>query len=84
MLLNTISCNKNIAIHLFRWNPPEPAAKWAPKILNATSRAPACPQPPCSMPSGLCPLTVRFFHIYQKKTCYIYMKCDSSQKIAFI
>jgi hypothetical protein len=72
-----------IIINLFRWNPPAPVTKWAPKILNATSRAPACPQPPCSMPSGLCPLTVSFFR-YMKNTLCIYFQHYSSQKIVFI
>ncbi|CAF3588773.1 unnamed protein product [Rotaria sp. Silwood1] len=39
-----------------RWNLPVPIAKWSPKVLNATTRAPACPQPSCSgIPSILCP-----------------------------
>ncbi|CAF4280551.1 unnamed protein product, partial [Adineta steineri] len=39
-----------------RWNRPEPVSKWAPDVLNATTRAPACPQPPCGgIPSLLCP-----------------------------
>ncbi|CAF0874795.1 unnamed protein product [Adineta ricciae] len=39
-----------------RWNPPVPISAWAPDVLNATSRAPACPQPRCGgIPSILCP-----------------------------
>ncbi|CAF3202849.1 unnamed protein product [Rotaria socialis] len=39
-----------------RWNRPVPISKWSPKVLNATTRAPACPQPPCGgIPSILCP-----------------------------
>ncbi|CAF0855766.1 unnamed protein product [Rotaria sordida] len=39
-----------------RWNLPVPISKWTPKVLNATTRAPACPQPPCGgIPSILCP-----------------------------
>ncbi|CAF2497490.1 unnamed protein product [Rotaria sp. Silwood2] len=39
-----------------RWNRPAPISKWTPKVLNATTRAPACPQPPCGgIPSFLCP-----------------------------
>ena len=46
-------------MEIFRWNRPEPVSKWAPRVLNATTRAPACPQPPCGgIPSILCPTTV--------------------------
>ncbi|CAF1482893.1 unnamed protein product [Adineta steineri] len=39
-----------------RWNRPVPVSKWALNVLNATTRAPACPQPPCGgIPSLLCP-----------------------------
>ena len=41
-----------------RWKQPVPIDKWAPKILNGTQAAPACPQPPCSLPSILCPKIV--------------------------
>ncbi|UJR32516.1 hypothetical protein I4U23_019978 [Adineta vaga] len=41
-----------------RWNRPVPVSSWAPNVLNATTRAPACPQPPCGgIPSLLCPTT---------------------------
>ncbi|CAF3607934.1 unnamed protein product [Rotaria sp. Silwood1] len=42
-------------INELRWNPPVPITKWSPKVINATSRAPACPQPPCNPSSPLCP-----------------------------
>lgn len=43
-----------------RWNTPVPISKWSPKVLNATERAPACPQPPCGgVPSILCPPVVK-------------------------
>lgn len=46
----------------YRWNRPVPIAKWSPNVLNATSRAPACPQPPCGgIPSILCPTIVISF-----------------------
>lgn len=35
-----------------------PIAKWAPTAINATQPPPACPQPPCSLPSILCPKIV--------------------------
>ena len=31
-------------IGLLRWKPPQPAAVWAPAVLNATAAPPACPQ----------------------------------------
>ncbi len=40
-------------MNFFRWNPPVPVTKWAPQLLNATSRAPACPQPPCIIPGNI-------------------------------
>jgi carboxylesterase type B len=39
---------------IFRWSPPVPVTNWSPEVLNATARAPACPQPACFMPSDLC------------------------------
>ncbi|CAF2651667.1 unnamed protein product [Rotaria sp. Silwood2] len=42
-------------INELRWNSPVPITKWFPKVINATSRAPACPQPPCNPSSPLCP-----------------------------
>jgi hypothetical protein len=41
--------------HLTRWNPPIPVDHWAPNVINATTRAPACPQPPCNSSSPFCP-----------------------------
>ncbi|CAF1175879.1 unnamed protein product [Adineta steineri] len=38
-----------------RWNPPIPITEWSPKVINATTRAPACPQPPCNPASPSCP-----------------------------
>ena len=43
----------------FRWKQPVPIGKWTPRVINATQAAPACPQPPCSLPSILCPKMVR-------------------------
>ncbi|CAF2515172.1 unnamed protein product [Rotaria sp. Silwood2] len=42
-------------IDTLRWKRPVPIPKWAPRLINATQPAPACPQPPCSLPSILCP-----------------------------
>ncbi len=57
-------------MNFFRWNPPVPVTKWDPQVLNATSRAPACPQPPCIIPGNICPLTVNSF-INQKDIFYL-------------
>lgn len=47
---------------MYRWNVPVPISKWTPNVLNATERAPACPQPPCGgVPSILCPPVVNRF-----------------------
>ncbi|CAF1073213.1 unnamed protein product [Adineta steineri] len=42
-------------VEKLRWNPPVPITEWSPKIINATIRAPACPQPPCNPASPSCP-----------------------------
>ncbi|CAF3229108.1 unnamed protein product [Rotaria socialis] len=42
-------------INDLRWNPPVPIEKWAPKVINGTLPAPACPQPPCNPASPICP-----------------------------
>lgn len=48
-----------------------PVTKWAPEVLNATYRAPACPQPTCPMPAALCPLTVSgFTHVKHVSDIY--------------
>ncbi len=41
-----------------RWQPPVPVSKWSPKVINATTAPPACPQPPCHVPDSLCPKIV--------------------------
>ncbi|CAF0973312.1 unnamed protein product [Rotaria sordida] len=42
-------------VDTLRWKRPVPIPKWAPRVINATQPAPACPQPPCSLPAILCP-----------------------------
>ena len=79
-VVGTYGCSSNTPID--RWNPPVAIQKWAPITLNATSRAPGCPQPPCSMPSSLCPLTVRYS--WAKKFNTFSFNCCSSPKIVSI
>ena len=43
---------------IIRWNPPVPVSKWAPSVINATERFPACPQPHCNPQNPLCPPVV--------------------------
>mgnify|MGYP006983741510 FL=1 len=35
-----------------------PVSKWAPRVVNATTRAPACPQSHCNPENPLCPPSV--------------------------
>ena len=48
-----------LVLGIDRWKRPVPVAKWAPKVINATQPAPACPQPHCSLPPIMCPQIVR-------------------------
>lgn len=61
-------------------------SKWAPKVLNATTRPPACPQPPCQLSPTLCPPVVcvlinQIEQVTQKKELYFPRRL---QKIACI
>lgn len=43
---------------LYRWQPPIPIAKWAPRVINGTQVHPACAQTTSTINSVVTPFTV--------------------------